>query len=345
MKPLNPIVKEILEQRAALRPPPVVPPPPGSYNLPSKPFIRRLTKPNAPIFNDPNLTVRSVKTISPTSPSVEIAPSFEAQMSNMPVTTGIPRPSSATPEEMYVFPEDEYEAAINSVIATETTDPGFVSTDDIEKVSEYFRIKVSDVIDNKNITDGGEVFKELMKDPFLKQKIIGSRSTTLGDTLFNTIQDTIQAKSGLTVDPKTPSELQPQKETKGDGITPVAPLTVNTKTPTEVPTESQLQPEAEAETALSTIIATSIMPALVPMAAAALQPSPQRSKIVPSKKTATDTEEPGRDGEEDSPTYSEMARRKEYEEAITKPFSFEDEYPGLELEKTLGKYGGSFVKR
>jgi hypothetical protein len=343
MKPLNPILKAILEQRAVLRPPPVVPPPPGSYNLPSRPFIRRLTKPNAPIFNDPNLSVRNVKTISPTSPSVEIAPSFEAQMSNMPLTTGIPRPSSATPDEMYIFPDDEYESAINSVISTETTDPGFVSTDDIEKVSEYFKIKVSDAIYNKNMTNGGEVFKELMKDPFLKEKIIGSRSTTLSDTLFNTIQDTLQAKSALTVDPRTPSELQPQKETKGDGITPVAPLTVNTKTPTEVPTEPQLQPEAE--TALSTIIATSIMPALVPMAAASLQPSPQRSKIVPNKKTATDTEEPGRDAEEDSPTYLEIARRKEYENAITKPFSFEDEYPGLELEKTLGKYGGSFVKR
>jgi hypothetical protein len=288
MKPLNPIIHQILQER----------------------FQVTAIKP--PRLSAPKVEIPAVK------PSVKLEPPGSVKVE--PVPSGRPRVSV----NFDVYPQTPKSTIIDIVTATEKRNPALVKQTDYQKLSDFLKFEVDSAIQRTGSTNYDDIWMEVTK---ANPTIIDRASITVQDTLDDVISNSLKTE-----------------------VPPPTPLKVGTLTPSEMPAtpepQGKVEPElqAEPETELSKIIATTVMPALVPMAAAALQPSPQRSKTRDNKRIATGTDELPVRGDED-PTYTEMARRKEYEEAITKPFSFEDEYPGLELEKTLGKYGGSFVKR
>jgi hypothetical protein len=267
-----------------------------------------------PRFTGPKMEMPPVK------PSVRLEPPGFVKVE--PVPSGPPRVSV----NFDVYPQTPKSTIIDIITATEKRNPALVKQTDYQKLNDFLKFEVDSAIQRTGSNNYDDIWMEVTK---ANPTIIDRASITVQDTLDDVISNSLKTE-----------------------VPPPTPLKVGTLTPSEMPAtpepQGKVEPElqAEPETELSKIIATTVMPALVPMAAAALQPSPQRSKTRDNKRIATGTDElPVRgDGDED-PTYTEMARRKEYEEAITKPFSFEDEYPGLELEKTLGKYGGSFVKR
>lgn len=223
-----------------------------------------------------------------------------------------------------VYPQTPRSTIIDIITATERQNPALVKQVDYQKLGEYLNMEVELAIQRTGSTNYDDIWREVTK---ANPKIIDSQSETVQDALDDVITFKIQPPTPLsTIETSPETELQPAEPT-------VQP----TRT---VDTAANIEPQVSVAG-----IAKLAIPALLPSIVPTLQTAPIR-KINDKLRIKTKTrDENEKDNEEIGPTTTEIQRQKETEAELEKPFSFDDDELGLELQKNLGKYGGTFVRR
>lgn len=289
MKPLNPILNQILQERfqvSALKPPRI--------------RTARLEVPQVkPVAEIPRWEPVRIETTPSGTPKARV--NFD------------------------IYPETPRTTIIDIITATEKRNPALVKQEDFSKLTDYLNIEVESAIQRTGSSNYDNIWKEVTK---ANPAIVSNKSETVLDALDDVITFKIQPPVPMSVDVQSAPEIKAEEPK-------VQPM----------PTEDEIanvQPEQTTGDSVKSAI-----PALLPMLLPALQTVPIRKtndKVSTRAKTR-----PGRniedEQEEVGPTGTEIQRQKEMEAELEKPFRFDQDDPALELEKNLGKYGGTYVRR
>ena len=300
MKPLNPIIHQILQERfqvSALKPPRFEIPTPR-FEIPAVPSVSRIRE--IPSFNP-----IKVEPVSGGVPKVRVDFGYSPEVTEVPETT-----------------------IVDVIVSTEKKNPALVKRDDYLKLSQYLDSEVESAIQT-GASNYDDIWMEVTKaNPSI------AKSVTAQDVLDNVITFKIEPSSRFTTTSETPQEMEPKRQETAPKVQPM-------------PTEDEVanvQPEETVGGSVKTAI-----PALLPMLLPALQTVPirktndklrTRAKAQPRKDYGDEEEQ-----EEMGPTGTEIQRQKEIEAELERPFRFDQDEPALELEKNLGKYGGTYVRR
>lgn len=244
-----------------------------------------------------------------------------------PVSGGVPkvRVDFGYSPEVTEVPET---TIVDVIVSTEKKNPALVKRDDYLKLSQYLDLEVESAIQT-GASNYDDIWMEVTKaNPSI------AKSVTAQDVLDNVITFKIEPSSRFTTTSETPQEMEPKRQETAPKVQPM-------------PTEDEVanvQPEETVGGSVKTAI-----PALLPMLLPALQTVPirktndklrTRAKAQPRKDYGDEEEQ-----EEMSPTATEIQRQKEIEAELERPFRFDQDELALELEKNLGKYGGTYVRR
>ena len=303
MKPLNPILHQILQERlqvSSLKPPRFEIPTPR-FEIPVGPPVSR---------------IREIPSFNPVK--VE------------PVSGGVPkvRVDFGYSPEVVQQPETPKTTIVDVVADTEKKNPALVKRDDYLKLGQYLDLEVESAMQT-GASNYDDIWMEVTRaNPSI------AKSVTAQDALDNVITFKIEPASRFTTTSETPQEMEPKRQESAPKVQPM-------------PTEDEVA-NVQPEQATSGSVQSAI-PALLPMLLPALQTVPirktndklrTRAKAQPRKDYGDEEEQ-----EEMGPTATEIQREKEIEAELERPFRFDQDEPALELEKNLGKYGGTYVRR
>ena len=292
MKPLNPILNQILQERfqvSALKPPRIRPP--------------HLEAPRArPIGEVPAWKPVEIEPVAGGTPKVKV--NFD------------------------VYPQTPRSTIIDIITATEKQNPALVKQVDYQKLGDYLNMEVELAIQRTGSTNYDDLWREVTK---ANPKIIDSRSETVQDALDDIITFKIQPPTKFETSTEVSSEMEPKEKE-------LSPKVQAMPTQDEI---ANVQPEQTIGSSVQSAI-----PALLPIMLPALQTAPIRKTNNRLRtRTKTAPERDYEEVEEVGPTATEIQRQKEIEAELERPFRFDPDEPALELEKNLGKYGGTYVRR